>query len=409
MPDFRYSAVDKEGQAVSGAISAENRRSAISALTAREIFVTGVEESKPGGEGQSGSPWKMLRRRKVSRRMQAGMYQQLTTALQAGLPLLSGLRVVQEQAESEALRSLVSDLGDRVQGGESLSQAMSAHPDDFSPLVISMARVGETSGVLDQVMGHVAEFAERDVDVREKIRSAATYPMLVLIVAAISIVIVLTVILPRVLGAMSESVAVLPLPTRIMMVMGDAVRYYGWLFAILVVGGMWGFRAWRKTPVGHLAFDKFLLRLPVLGTAIRRIAVARFARTLGTLSKSGIPILEALRVLRNTLGNEAMAQQIDRVADSIREGQPIAEPLRETGQFPPLLTQVIAMGERTGKLDELLLRTADSYDKETTAAIQRVMTVLPTVFIMMLAIIAVFVLSGILLPILQMQTSITGM
>ena len=159
-------------------------------------------------------------------------------------------------------------------------------------------------------------------------------------------------------------------------------------------------------PEGRLAFDKFKLRIPVLGTAIRRIAVARFARTLGTLSKSGIQILDALGVLRDTLGNEALARRIDEAAAGIRQGESIAEPLRKTGEFPPLLIQVIAMGEKTGRLDELLLQTADAYEKETSAAIERVMTILPAVFIVLLALVVAFILVAVLLPVIEMQASL---
>jgi len=229
-----------------------------------------------------------------------------------------------------------------------------------------MVRVGETAGLLDQVMGHLADFAERELEVRQKIRSAATYPAFVMVLAAVSVVIIVTVILPRVLSAVAENISLL------------------------------------------LAFDRFKLRIPVLGTAVRKVAVARFARTLGTLSKSGIQILEALGVLRDTLGNEALAQRIDEVAAGVTRGQSIAEPLRQTGEFPPLLIQVIAMGEKTGRLDELLLQTAEAYEKETAASIQRVMTLLPAIFIVLMALVVAFVLAAVMLPIVQMSISVPG-
>ena len=259
---------------------------------------------------------------------------------------------------------------------------------------------------------HLADFAEHDVDIREKIRSAATYPVFVLLLAGISVVIIVTVILPKVMGTVTgglESNAGLPAPTRMLLWLSEALRMYGWAMAIAVIAAIAGFRAWLRRPEGRLAFDRFKLRIPVLGTALRRIAVARFARTLGTLSTSGIQILEALHVLRDTLGNEALAQKIDQVAADIKQGQSIAEPLRETGEFPPLLIQVIAMGERTGRLDELLLQTADAYEKETSAAIQRVMTILPAVFIVLLALVVVFILAAVLLPIIEAETAIPGL
>ena len=256
------------------------------------------------------------------------MLRQLATALAAGLPLLSALRVVGEQAESDALKQLVLDVAGRVQGGESLSEAMRARPQDFSALEASMVGVGETAGVLDEVMRYLADFAERSADTREKIRSAAAYPAFVLVLAAISVVVVVAVILPGIIATVVDNVGevALPAPTRILLGLSGALAAYGWLMAIVLVAAVAAFRAWLKRPAGRLAFDAFKLRVPVLGTALRRIAVGRFARTLGTLSASGIRILEALDVLRDTLGNEALARRIDEAAADITQGESIAGP-----------------------------------------------------------------------------------
>ena len=419
MPSFQYSALDATGRSVNGLIDAASRAEAIARLSERSIYVTDVDSSDHSGKADHKSdvqpspaaelplPW----RRRVSLRLHAAMLQQLATALGAGLELLPALRVVQQQAANEALQTLVGDLAQRVRSGESLSEAMAKHPGDFSRLETSMVRVGETAGVLEQVMRHLSDFAERDLEVREKIRSAAAYPVFVLALALISVVIIITVILPGVISTVTESVGTLalPLPTRILMGISSVLRSFGWLLAIGLALLIWAFRSWLARPEGRLSFDTFKLRIPVLGTAIRRIAVARFARTLGTLSKSGIQILDALRVLRDTLGNEALACKIDEAAAGIRQGESIAEPLRKTGEFPPLLIQVIAMGEKTGRLDELLLQTADAHEKETSAAIQRVMTILPAVFIVLLALVVAFILVSVLLPIINMQTSLSGM
>lgn len=411
MANFTYNAVDERGSAVSGVIEAPSRGEAIAQLAARRVFVTEMRTQAQTAAPAGGATISFLRRRRVPRRAQAAMLRQVATALQAGLPLLPALHVVHEQADSEALKALLHDLSQRVQAGESLSDAMAAHERDFSPLDVSMVRVGETAGVLDQVMGHLADFAEHDLDVREKVRSAATYPIFVLGLAAVSVVVIITVILPRVMGTVMEGLgtASLPMPTRVLLWLSEFLQSYGWLVVAVLIAAGWGFNAWRKRPAGRLALDKFKLRVPVLGTALRRIAVARFARTLGTLSQSGIQILEALHVLRGTLGNEALARKIDKVAAEIKQGQSIAEPLRETGEFPPLLIQVIAMGEKTGKLDELLLQTANTYEKETASAIQRVMTILPAMFIVVLALVVVFILAAVLLPIIEAETALPGM
>jgi type II secretory pathway component PulF len=422
MPTYRYIALDRSGHKVAGSLAGQSRSSAIATLAQDGVFVTELKEAPaqgrahPSAAGRLGAPnastgvWGHLGMfRRLPARRKAAIFRQLATALKAGLPLLPALQVVQEQLEHAGIRALVADLAGRVHSGESLSQAMEAHPRQFSRLEISMARVGETAGLLDQVMGYLSSFAEHEVDVREKIRTAAAYPLFVLVLALISVVVIVSFILPRILGVVTENAATLPWPTQLLIRASDFLGSYGWMLGAALVAAGWGFHRWLRRPQGRLAFDRFKLRVPVLGLTLRKLAVARFARTLGTLSKSGIQILEALNVLRDTLGNEELARHVSNVAAGISQGQSIAEPLRQTGQFPPLLIQVIAMGERTGKLDELLLQTAEAYEKETSAAIQRTMTILPAVFIVLLALVVLFVLSAVLLPIVNMETSVPGM
>ncbi|NQU75923.1 MAG: type II secretion system F family protein [Planctomycetes bacterium] len=413
MPSYAYSALDANGQPITGEVAADGQSEAIAILADKSVFVTdiaAVGQFRPAKGKKTSLALGLPFRRHLRPRSRTAMLRQLATALQAGLPLLSALRVVHEQAESGALRSLMGQLAESVQAGQPLSDAMAEHPREFSQLESSMVRVGETAGALDEVMGYICDFAERDVEVREKIRSAAAYPAFVLALAVVSIVVIVTLILPRVIASVTEAVgsAALPGPTRFLLAVSEFSRAYWWLAVIIMAIGIWAFRAWLKLPRGRLAFDTFKLHLPLLGPAIRRIAVARFARTLGTLSAAGIQILEALHVLRDTLGNEALAQKVDEAAAGITQGQSIAEPLRLTGQFPPLLIQVIAMGEKTGRLDDLLLKTADAYEKETAAAIARVMTVLPAIMIVMLALVVAFILAAVLLPIVEMQTALPG-
>jgi type II secretory pathway component PulF len=405
MPQYTYIALDAGGAAASGVVEAGDRAAALAQLMQRELFVTDLGEQAPPR-----SAWGSLPRwgGSVRPRAKAAMMRQLATALEAGLPLLTALRTVQDQSPPGALRDLAADLASRVQHGQSISEAMAAHPRVFSKLESSMTRVGETAGKLDEVMAYLADFCERDLEVREQVRSAATYPVFVLSLALVSVVVIVTVILPRVVGAVAEGTgaAALPAPTRLLLGLSGLLTHWGWLMALVAVAAGAGLRRWSRTPGGRLALDRLKLRLPLYGPAVRRVAVARFTRTLGTLSRSGVHILEALGVLRDTLGNEALAREIDKVAAEITQGQSIAEPLRKTGQFPPLLTQVIAMGEKTGRLDELLLRAAATYEKETAVAIGRVMSILPAALIVLLACVVAFILASVLLPIIEMQTSV---
>lgn len=441
---FTYSAIDANGSAQTGTIAARSRHDAIATLADRKLFVTRIEESAeakspsgaasptrtspeshggagrlsaalPGagagdaaGAASAGQASGETPIKRISLQAMGFLWRQIATALEAGLPLLTALQVVREQADRPAIAALAQDLAHRVETGSSFSDALAAHPRQFAPLHVSMVRAGETAGVLDQVMASLADFTDRDLDVRQRVRSAATYPVIVLVLAVLSILVILVFILPRVMSTIGQDPALLPLPTRVLMGVGDVVRGYGWAVALAAAGGAWGYRRWISTPAGRLAVDRFKLRLPLLGRMLRQVAVARFARALGTLTGSGIQVVEALGVLRDTLGNEALGQAIDQVRASVIQGQPIAQTLSQCGYFPPLFVQVVALGERTGKLPELLLRAADSFDKEVTASIQRTMTVLPALLIMGLALVVGFILAAVLLPIINMEAAMPG-
>ena len=410
MPEFQYSALDRAGQALSGCIALPTKSQAISALAQEGRFVTDIREQQIDASSSSGQQrWRWTGRRRLTLRMKTSMFAQLSTALAAGLPLLPALRTIAEQASYPALRELTEDLAARVQAGESLSDAFAQQPHIFTRLEASMIRVGETAGVLDQVMNSLADFAERDLDLREKIRGAAAYPLFVLGLAGVSVLIILIFVLPRILATVGDSPDLLPWPTRLLMAVSWAVRYWGWVAVLAAALAWWRFSAWRATTAGGIAWDRFLLHVPVLGNALRRAAVARFARTLGTLTQAGIGIIEAMRIMRDTLGNRALASKLDEITAGITQGQSIADPLRQSGEFPPLLIQVIALGERTGRLDGLLLKCADAYDKETAAAVQRVMSILPAILIVCLALIVAFILAAVLLPIVGMELAPTVM
>ena len=425
MPDFLYKALDRQGRSVSGVIDAADRSSAVARLGEREHFVVELDlksagsrptrngnatQSRPAAGGRLAKAKNSAtnasagqRRRKVGGRQRVAMLRQLAVGLSAGLTLVDALRVVADQAESAAVRDVVEDLVERVTAGDALSAACSANRQTFSLMQISMIRAGETAGALDTVMLSLAGFAERDLELREKLRSAAIYPLLVLALGVVSIAVIMLFIMPRILSVVSETGGELPLPTRILMQLTGLLRSpAGWAVALgLLVLLIFAWR-WRRSDEGRLKSDQTMLRLPLIGPALRRVAVSRFARTLATLAGANIPIVESMRIVRDTLGNEALARDIDQATDGIVRGSAIADELRATGRFPSLLIQVIAMGERTGRLDELLMNTAETYDKETNAALERVMTILPVIFILLLAVVVAFILAATLLPMMNM-------
>ncbi|MDH7598673.1 MAG: type II secretion system F family protein [Sedimentisphaerales bacterium] len=422
MAEFVYKAVDRHGTTVTGTIEAVDRKSAVAALAQKGRFVieviqkgqqpaTSPATTKTKSAATEGSQWTFGRGGITSKDLLA-ITTQLATALRAGLPLMASLQLLRNQQRKPAVRELLEDLIDAVSSGSSLSEAMSKHPKVFSVLYVSMVRVGETGGMLDQTMMQLAQILGRDEKIRTSIKNASAYPLLVLGLGIVSVTIIVTFILPKVMSTMDLSRSALPLPTQMLLGAGDLAykaftRVEGWIFIAGVIAAIaYGIR-WLKTD-GRLQWDSFKLKIPVLGSVLRTIAVGRFSRTLGALTKGGVTILEALSVVRDTLGNELLAREIDRVAEEVKRGSSIAEPLEKSGHFPPLLVQITAVGEQTGRLDELLLQAADMFDAESDAAITRFMSIFPAILILLLAVVIGFIVVATLLPMLVSQLGAVG-
>ncbi len=416
MGHFFYKGIDRSGGHVTGTIEAPDRRSAVLVLTNKGHFVTELAEqekakakSTTAGERpvQDLSQLLAFRARRVSSKDILAITTQLSTALRAGLPLLSGLELIRKQQHKVGTRDLLGEIVEAVSSGQSLSDAMAKHERIFSPLYLSMVRVGETGGILEQTTSQLAEILTREEKIKTNMKNASVYPVFVLGLGLLSAIVVITVLLPKILDTLGTEISALPLPTRIMMgisgfITGLLTSYTGWLTLAACIAGIYYFRKWTKT-VGRLKYDAFKLKVPVLGSVLRTISVGRFARTLGALTTGGVTILEALGVVRDTLGNELLGQEIDAVAEKVKRGESLAEPLGDSGYFPPLLVQIVSVGEETGKLDELLLNAADTFDGEADAAITRFMQIFPALLILVLALIIGFIIAATLLPIVAMQ------
>ena len=279
---------------------------------------------------------------------------------------------------------------------------MAGHEKIFSPMHLSMVRVGATGGILEQTTTQLAQILERDEKIKTSMKNASAYPIFVLSVGLMSVVVVITWVLPNILATISGGVAVLPWPTKVLMALSAFIKSYGWLLVVLIAAGGYYLRKWTSSA-GRIKWDAFKLKIPVLGSVLRTIAVGRFARTLGALTKGGVTILEALGVVRDTLGNELLGREIDEVAEKVKTGASLAGPLEVSGYFPPLLVQIVSIGEQTGKLDELLLNAADTFDDEADSAISRFIAIFPAVLILLLALVIGFIIAATLLPIVMMQ------
>jgi len=413
---FSYKAVDQSGGHVTGTIEAIDRRSAVVALTEKGNFVTeltkDVRSHEPGdsqGETAATDVGQLLKfgSRRVSSKDVLAMTTQLSTALRAGLPLLSGLELLRKQQHKIGTKELLGDLVDAVSAGQSLSEAMAKHEKVFSPLYLSMIRVGETGGILDETSVQLADMLTREEKIKTNMKNASAYPIFVLCLGLVSVAVIITWILPEVIGTLGTDMTLLPMPTRILMSISGFIKGLftsipGWIVLAAIVVGFYRLVKWTGTT-GRLQYDMFKLRIPILGSVLRTIAVGRFARTLGALTKGGVTILEALEVVRDTLGNELLGREIDTVAEKVKRGEPLADPLGESGYFPPLLVQIVAVGEQTGKLDELLLNAADTFDSEADSAINKFMSIFPAILILLLALVIGFIIAATLLPIIAME------
>jgi len=411
---FSYKAVSRAGGHMTGTIDAADRRSAVAVLADKGQFVTDLSEEvllqEADGNEKAGVELGRLLRfgsHRATGKDILAMTSQLGTALRAGLPLLNAIEIIRDQQHKIVMKKLLDDLAMSVSSGQSLSEAMSRYERIFSPLYLSMIRVGETGGILEQTTDQLAGLLSRDEKIKTSLKNASAYPLFVLTIGLASAVVVVTWILPNILNVMSSDAPTLPLPTKILMWLSGFLRAWGWLVGLIILASLYWLVRWIRGE-GRVKWDAFKLKVPVLGSVLRSIAVGRFARTLGSLTRGGVAILEALGIVRDTLGNELLGREIDEVAEKVKTGSALAGPLQASGYFPPLLVQIVSIGEQTGQLDELLLNAAETFDSEADSAIERFMAIFPAVLILLLALVIGFIIAATLLPIVFMQLSTGG-
>ncbi len=400
MPSFSYRAVTTVGQDVDGELEAPDRPSALRELVTRGLNVTEIMDKPVRGSLLSRSKPRRIRLRP---RQVAVLTRQLAVALEAGLPLMSALDVMSRELEQPTTNELLKSLAVRVQQGDSLSDALAEHPGVFEPMYVRLVRVGEAGGMLDTVLMQLADMLERRTELRERVKTAAIYPLIVLLLGIVSVAIIVTAIVPRILESLGTDSVMMPWPTRVLMAASDVVGAYWW--AILggaLVGGL----AWRQFILhgsGRPWWDGLKLRVPILGRLIRQLESARFARSLGMLARGGVAITEAMPVVRDALQNTIIREAIRQLGESIKSGEPIATPLHRTGLFPPLLVQMVRVGENTGRLDEMLLRSAAVHESTAKVSLDRLVSVVPVLMIVALACVIGFIVVALLMAILQFQ------
>ena len=410
---FRYHAIEATGTPVAGTIEAEDRKAALRLLGQRGLFPSILEASYAEIATAEKAPLTREGRnlefrfgQGVRRKEITAFTREMSALLGAGISIPQALDGLGEEEENLALRDAILQTSDAVRKGVAFSSALEAHPKLFGNLYVSMVRVGEEAGVLPKVMADLADLLEHEDEVRGEVVAAVSYPIFVLSFGLITVTVLLTVVLPRLFNMLQEMLKVLPLPTLILLkVSGVLHRYWPWLLAGLVAVAA-GLRWYFRRPEGAEAWDRTKLRLPVLGSIFRTAALGRFARTLGTLVKSGVSLLPALKIVENTIGNRILAQQIARVAEETRGGDSLAAPLRKLGIFPRAVIQMIDVGEETGQLDEMLLKVAAIEERHMRARTKTLISLLAPLLILVVGSIVGFMVIAILLPIFRMSRAI---
>jgi general secretion pathway protein F len=324
------------------------------------------------------------------------------------VPLVEALGALVDQVDHERMKRVVSDVRQRVNEGSSLADAMAAHGKVFSNLYVNMIRAGESSGALEVVLVRLADFTESQARLRSKVVGTLTYPAAMLGIGTVIMGILFTVVIPKITKIFEDTKVTLPWTTRALIGFSTTVHDYWWLFLLLAAGAVALFLRWRETPPGRAVWDRRVLTLPVFGSLIRQIAIARFSRTLSTLLKSGVPLLTSLDIVRNIVGNVRLAQVIDESREAIKEGESIAAPLKRSGEFPPLVYHMVAIGERSGQLEEMLTNVANAYDAQVETKIGALTALLEPFMIVGMGVAVAFIVFSILMPILQINTLAGG-
>jgi len=336
----------------------------------------------------------------------ANFMRELSTALRAGLPLVQAIRTIAKTGRNSRQKAMMSRLIEEVEQGKPLSDAFAAQGPPFNELTINLARAGEASGKVGEVLGYCATLLDKDVRLRASLKSALTYPAMIAGLVVVAVIVVTTVIVPRILKDVAAQGQRLPWPTRVLQEFAYVFSHYWWLILLAGLGGLVAWTTFYRSPKGRMWFDENILKMPIVGTLMRDVAVARFTRTLATLTNSGIPIVNALRVTKGTLGNVAMEGVIDRVIEQVSAGRTIAQPMEESGYFPPMLVQIVNMGERSGKLEELLTQSADAFEERTQQSVKTFTDILPPLLVLCLALVVGFVVLAILLALLSVQDAV---
>ncbi|MDF1800121.1 MAG: type II secretion system F family protein [Planctomycetota bacterium] len=417
MPIYEYKAFASGGSVATGVIDADTPRAARDKLRKDKILVTELRQIKGGrSAGLAGGFFSRTRAKIQNLRQEpsgpsgrdlevvGGITRQMGTLLGAGIPLAEALRAMVDQAETRRLQTMFREIREGITQGLSLGDALAQHPRMFSELYVNMVRAGEATGHVDQVLNRLADFLQAQRALQRKVVSALTYPLLMICLGGGVIAVLMTVVVPKITGMLLDTGQELPLPTLILVSISEAFQNWWWAGLLGIAACSWMVERYYKSESGKLRVDRFMLGVPIIGDMLLKSAISRFTRTLSTLLTSGVPAVRALEITSTVVGNQVIANATDHVRKRILEGTDIAGPLRGTGVFPSVVGYMVAVGEQTGELEQMLDRIADAYDEELDVVTERVTALLEPIMIIALAGIVGFIVYSIILPILQVSS-----
>ncbi|OFV79630.1 MAG: pilus assembly protein PilC [Acidobacteria bacterium RBG_13_68_16] len=399
MPSFEWKGRDRAGRPQGGVLVADSKDAVLAVLRRQQIVPITVKE-----KGKEIALPKL--RRGINEKTLAVFTRQFSVMIDAGLPLVQCLQIMGEQQDNKAFQRIVLQVREDVESGSSLANAMKKHPQAFNELYVNMVAAGEAGGILDTILQRLATYIEKAARLKAQVKSAMIYPIAVISIAMLVVYIILWKVIP-VFGALFTSLgADLPLPTRIVVSLSKFVARYWWLIIGVVVAGVVAIRRYYATEQGRLVIDSILLKAPILGPVLRKIAVARFCRTLGTLLSAGVPILESLDITARTSGNAVIERSILEVRKAVEEGKNLAEPLKTTKQFPPMVVQMISVGEATGAMDTMLGKIAEFYEDEVDTAVAGMMKLIEPIMIFFLGVVVGGMVIAMYLPMFDLISKI---
>jgi len=407
MAIYSYKARDEKGTLITGTMDADNMGAVYMQLDSLGLYPVSVSEIK---EISLGTSFKNLlgNYQKITYDDLIFFTRQLQTIIKAGIPLISGLKALEEQTTKERLKNIIRNIYIDIEKGKSFSEAMEKHIDVFPEVYISMVRAGEIGGILEDVLESLIEMLEFQLKTKEMLKSALRYPMMVIVSLVAAFFVLVTFVVPKFVPLFKNAKIDLPLPTRIMILINDIVQQYGIYIMAVVIVLIIGFVFYKRTENGRFQWDRFKLRLPLLGPILHKIYMSRFANMFENMIRAGVPVIKALEIVSKTIGNAYIAGKIDEVGLKIEKGKGISKPLKETGIFPPLVIHLVSTGEATGALEEMLKEVTNHYDKEITYSVSRLSTWIEPILTAVLSIMVLFMALAIFMPWWNMMSALRG-